>query len=366
MTEQLHEGQLYAAQSEREIILSDMLIRTIPGADLVRYGNSSSEIVQLALRVARAHTGRRRWVKLEGHYHGWFDSVLASVHPTPAQAGPAERPNAALHSSGQDPSVSADVLVSHFNDLDHLKRIFNDYPGQIAAVLMEPVMCNSGCIVPGAGYLEGVKQLCEKYGSLLIFDETITGFRLAPGGATERFGVTPDLGVYGKGLGGGIPISCLAGTENVMKHIADCTVFHAGTFNTNLLSLRGASATLEVLLSDEGAIYQRWDALGEKLRCGLRELAEKYGVNLLVKGIGQVTYTGFADSDRLESYRDCWDIDGKKVERWVSLLKQHGVRILARGLWYLSAAHAEADIDEALSAADKVLGTMSEEGRQTQ
>jgi len=363
MADQLHEGQLYAGQSKLEIILSGMLKKIIPGADLIRYGNSSSEIVQLALRVARAYTGRRRWVKMEGHYHGWFDNVLVSIHPTPDQAGSVEQPNVALHSSGQNPRISEDVLISHFNDLDHLAKIFENYPDQIAAVLMEPVMCNSSCILPKAGYLEGVKKLCKKYGTVLIFDETITGFRLALGGATERFGVTPDLGIYGKGLGGGIPVSCLVGSEKFMKCIANFTVFHAGTFNTNLLALRGALTTLKVLMSDEGKIYRRWDKLGEKLRSGLHRLTKKHGLNLLVKGIGQITYTGFSNNNRMETYRDCWSVNEEKVERWTSLLKEYGVRIIARGLWYLSTVHTEAEIDKALSAADSVLTTISEETR---
>ncbi len=143
MTDQLREGQIYAGQSKLEITLSGMLKKIIPGADLIRYGNSSSEIVQLALRVARSYTGRRRWVKMEGHYHGWFDNVLVSIHPTPDQAGSVEQPNVVLHSSGQDPKISEDVLISHFNDLDHLEGIFENYPDQITAVLIEPVMWQS-------------------------------------------------------------------------------------------------------------------------------------------------------------------------------------------------------------------------------
>lgn len=363
MSAQLHEGQIYAGQSELEIALSEKLVEMIPGADLVRFGNSSSEVIQLALRVARAHTGRSRWVKMEGHYHGWFDSVLCSIHPTPTQAGSEEIPDVVLHSAGQDVKVSEDVLISHFNNLDHLARVFENNPDRIAAVLMEPVMCNSGCIVPNVGYLEGVRNLCEKHGAILIFDETITGFRLSRGGATERFGVIPDLWILGKGMGGGIPISCLAGKREVMKGVVDFSVFHAGTFNTNLLALRGAVTTIDVLSSDGGRIYQDWEELGEKLRYGLRKLAQKHGMNLLVKGIGQVTYTGFGDDEKMDTYRDCWNVDERKLERWVCLLKEYGVRIIPRGLWYLSTAHTGEEIAKALAAADRVLSLLSDEGK---
>ena len=359
MADQLDEGQIYAGQSDLEIALSRMLKQIIPGADLMRYGNSSSEIIQLALRIARAYTGRPRWVKMEGHYHGWFDNVLASIHPTQDQAGSLEQPNVVLHSLGQNRKLTEDVLISHFNDLDHLEKIFNDYPEQIAAVMMEPIMCNSGCIIPKPGYLEGVRKLCQKFGTVLIFDETITGFRLAPGGATELFGVKPDLSVFGKGLGGGIPISCLVGNEELMKCVSDFTVFHAGTFNTNMLALRGALTTLQVLMAEGGKVFQLWNKMGENLRAGLYDLARRHEVNLLIKGIGQITYTNFGDAERMETYRDCWEIDEAKGEKWASLLKEYGVRIISRGIWYLSALHTQAEIDMALSAADTVLSKIS-------
>lgn len=356
LTDQLSQGQLYAGQSELEIDLSETLQKIIPGAERVRYGNSSSEVIQLAVRIARAYTGRSGLIKMEGHYHGWFDNVLISVHPTKEQAGSYAQPNAVLHSTGQDPKVGEDILISHYNDLEHLETIFKAHPRKIAAVLIEPVMCNSGCILPQKGYLGSVKKLCRKYGAILIFDETITGFRVSLGGATELFGVTPDLGIYGKGLGGGMPVSCLVGKKNIMDCVSNFEVFHAGTFNTNLLALRSAMATIKVLSADS-TVYQQWDSLGQKLRSGLEDIAAKSGVNLLVRGIGQITYTGFGDNDML-SYRDCWDIDNDKVQKWVTLLKNSGIRIISRGLWYLSTAHSQQDINTALSAADKILGIM--------
>lgn len=361
LTDQLHQGQMYAGQSELEIALSETLKEKIPGAELMRYGSSSSEMVQLALRVARAHTGRSRWVKMEGHYHGWFDGFLASVHPSPSEAGDFERPEVVLHSSGQNPRVRDEILIGHFNDLPHLERVFRDHAGEIAAVLLEPVMCNSGFMLPKEGYLEGVQAVCRRHEALLIFDETISGFRIAAGGATERFGVTPDMAVYGKGLGGGVPISCLAGSEKVMKTVSDSSVFHAGTFNTNLLALRGALATLNVLSTENGRIYKVWDDLGKKLRSGLRELARIHRVNLLVKGIGQITYTGFGDDTELETYRNCWRLDDRRLETWSTRLKAHGIRIIPRGIWYLSTAHGHEEIDAALAAADDVLGEISRE-----
>jgi len=358
---QLRKGQIYAGQNELEIELSEFLKSIIPGAGLLRYGNSSSEVIQLALRIARAKTGRNRFVKMEGHYLGWFDNVLASVHPTQNEAGDFEQPHVVLHSAGQDPKVAEDILVTHFNQLNHLEKIFHDHPDQIAAVIMEPVMLNSGCIIPDEGYLEGVKTLCRKNGAVLVFDETITGFRIAPGGAADRLGVIPDLWVFGKGLGGGIPISCLVGTEEMMQCVCDFSVFHAGTFNTNMASLRGALTTLQVLTAENNKIYQLWEELGERLRFGLRNLVSKHGVNLVIRGMGQVTYTGFCDDERMESYRDCWRIDNEKVERWASLLKEHGIRIISRGIWYLSAVHSQAEIDQALLAADNALHLLSKE-----
>jgi len=178
----------------------------------------------------------------------------------------------------------------------------------------------------------------------------------------ERFGLVPDLGIYGKGLGGGTPVSCLVGRRQVMTLLSNARVFHAGTFNTNLLALQSALTTLKVLQANQGQVYKTWEEQGEALRTRLRQSAQRHGVNLVVRGIGQVTYTGFADLDRMEGYRDCWSIDQARLQKWVCLLKQQGIRIISRGLWYLSVAHTEREIDAAVAAADRVLEIISRDG----
>ncbi len=338
-----------------EVELAELLCELHPWVEMVRYARTGGEAMAIAVRIARAYTGRDK-IAFCG-YHGWHDWYLAANLGTENALG--EHLISGLNPAGVPKALTGTAIPFRYNHLHELESIVATHIHELAAIVMEPIRNED----PQPGFLEGVRGLADKANAVLIFDETITGFRLALGGATERFGVTPDLGIYGKGLGGGVPISCLVGNEKFMKCIADFTVFHAGTFNTNLLALQGALTTLEVLMSDEDKIYKRWDKLGEKLRSGLHRLTKKHGLNLLVKGIGQITYTGFSNNNRMETYRDCWSVNEEKVERWTSLLKEYGVRIIARGLWYLSTVHTEAEIDKALSAADSVLTTISEETR---
>ena len=214
----MQNGQLYAGQHELEITLSEKLQQLIPCAELVRFGNSGSEVVHAALRLARAHTGRDKILKFEGQYHGWYDDELISVHPPLELAGSRDHPNTVPATAGQSKHVLESTLVTRWNDLDLLREVIQQHSNDLAAVIMEPVMSNTGCILPQPGYLEGVRELCSEYGIVLIFDEVITGFRLDLGGAQAHFGVTPDLATFAKAMANGFPISCLAGKRDIMEY----------------------------------------------------------------------------------------------------------------------------------------------------
>lgn len=351
----MRSGQLYAGQHELEIKLSEKLQQFIPCAEMVRYSNSGSEIVQAALRLARAYTGRQKIVKFEGHYHGWFDNVLISVHPPLEMAGPRERPHPVPGSAGQATSVLADVIVLPWNDLEVFSAVVAQQADEIAAVIMEPIMCNTGCILPRPGYLEGVRELCARYGIVLIFDEIITGFRVGLSGAQGYLGVTPDLATFGKAMAGGFPISCLAGKRELMKLIARRQVNHSGTFNSNVISMAAAWATLAELERDEGQVYQRLYELGRQLMVGLLDLAQRQGTKVLVQGVGPMFHLAFTEQESIVDYRTfltAWDQD--RYQRFADLLLDKGVRVLRRGLWYLSAAHTAEDIETTLRAADAV------------
>ena len=237
---------------------------------MVCFGGSGTEIVQVALRLARAATGRTKYIKFEGHYHGWADSVLVSYHPTPEEIDRAEGEPVGV-GSGQLPATS--VAIAEWNDRAGVERAFAAYPDEISAVICEPVLCNSGCIPPENGFLEFLRDITPRSGALLIFDEVITGFRMSLGGAQEFYGVTPDLATYAKAVGGGMPLSVLAGKREYMDLIASGKVVHAGTLNGNPVALASAKAALDVLAADYGAIYSELRRRGEALRTGLERIA---------------------------------------------------------------------------------------------
>jgi glutamate-1-semialdehyde 2,1-aminomutase len=359
----LQRGQLFAGQYDLEIYVSELVQNFVPCAGLVRYSNSGSEIVQAALRLARAYTGREKIIKFEGHYHGWFDNVLVSTSPSLEQAGPYDSPIALPGSRGQLTSAFQDVIVLPWNDLDVLERAIQSNPEKIAAVIMEPVMCNVGCILPRSGYLEGVRRLCTKYGIVLIFDEVITGFRLSKGGAQGYFGVTPDLATFGKAIAGGFPISCLAGKREMMELIGSGQVNHSGTYNSNMMVMAAAAATLDELNKD--GVYERLNRLTSDLKAGLQEIFQKAGLPARLSGVGPMFHLGLGDEDAaVMDYRSFVKFtDTAKGQRFADLLLQFGVRFIPRGMWYLSTAHTEAEVGTTLKAVQKAVKEFQKQER---
>ena len=242
VTEQLKYGILYAGQSEIEFEAARLFCEIVPCAEMVRFNCAGSEVVQAALRVARAATGRSIIVKFEGHYHGWLDNVLWSIAPTPDQFGPETSPTPIPASAGQDLPAGQHTEVLPWNNLSILEARLRR--GDVAAVIMEPAMCNTSAIAPAQGYLEGVRKVCSETGTILIFDEIITGFRLAPGGAQQRLGVIPDLATFGKAIANGFPVSALAGRRDLMEQMATGGVLHGGSYNALPAAMAAVVATL--------------------------------------------------------------------------------------------------------------------------
>ncbi len=365
----LAQGQLYAGQHRAEVALAERLQALVPCAELVRFGSSGSEVVQAALRLARAATGRRLVVKFEGHYHGWFDSILVSVHPPlepPAAAAAIELPKH-LPSAGQAAAAAQDVAVLPWNDLPALERFLQARAHETAAVIMEAILCNTSVIHPRPGYLEGVRALCDRYGIVLIFDEVITGFRVAPGGAQALLGITPDLATFAKALGGGFPIAAFAGKRAIMELAGSGAALHGGSYNGNVPSVIAALATLDSLAADNGRAYRQMATLGERLMAGLRERAARLGVPLHVQGLGVVFNTAFLragyDPAQVEiaDYRSFQRAtDAEALRRFLRLLQDRGVRVTSRGTWFLSTAHGDAEIETTLAAAEAALAAMRE------
>ncbi len=323
--------------------------------DLIRFCNRGSEAVKATLRLARAFTGRRKYIKFEGQYHGWFDNVLISQHPN---GNNSDAPQTVLETKGQAAGVLDEIVVLHWNNLAAVEETFEQIGHDVAAVITEPIMCNNGCIEPLPGYLEGLRRLCDKYGAVLIFDEIITGFRLGLGGAQDFYSVTPDLATFGKAMASGFPISFFGGKRELMELVANGAVLHAGTYNSNNPSIAAAVATLTVLEAGGAQLYERLRGLGLRLKRGLEEAARLSGYQVLVTGPGQVIHMSFTDRRSTVNFRDTLECDSKQYGEFVKRMLDRGIRLIGRGIWYLSVAHTEQDIEHAISVASEVLVEM--------
>lgn len=348
-------GQLYAGQHLKEVELAEKLNNLIPSAELMRFCLDGSTAVQTAFRIARSKTGKQKFIRFEGHYHGWLDNVAWGISAPSADAlGSREEPNAFPWSQGLSDGSREEFIVLPWNDLEVVRKTLAERHEEVAALITEPVMCNSGCIPPAEGFLQGLRDLCTEYGIALIFDEVITGFRLGLSGAQGYFGVTPDLSVFAKALASGYPISAVVGKREWMDELASARVIHAGTMNSGNATVAAALATIEVLEQDPDT-HVRMFALSGRLMVGLRRAAQKAGQNLLVQGIGPMFTTAFTSLTQLHDFRDTLAGDKAKLGRFVAGLHDRGVRVIGRGLWYISAVHTEQEIDHAIAVAEEVL-----------
>ena len=366
VTAATREGQLFAGQHLQEIELAEKIQTLIPCAELMRFCLSGAEADHTAIRVARAATGRPKFLRFEGHYHGWFDNVALGISgPNEAAMGPREHPTPVRWTAGLPDDIEDEFLLLPWNDLALVEQTLKENWRDIAAIITEPVMCNNGCILPEAGFLEGLRELCDRYGIVLIFDEVITGFRLGLSGGQGYFGVTPDLGIFGKAMASGYPISVVCGkayfgTENkpLMQLLADGIVVHAGTMNSNNPTVAAALATIETLEDDE--VHARLFELGKRLKAGLQKAAKETGhADFLVQGPGPMLHAGFTDLEKVGDYRGTLSYDKARYAQFSGAMLDAGIRLIGRGLWYISGAHSAADIDRAVETATRVLGAMS-------
>ena len=349
----------YGEQHELEIEVAEHIQQLVPCAERVAFTSSGSEAVQLAHRLCRGFTGRNLILKFEGHYHGWMDSALVGYKPSAEQLGPLESPPTVLGSKGQVPNAADNTVVAPWNRLEVLEQIMNRHRGQIAGVIMEPVLCNSGCILPAAGYLEGVRDLCAQHASLLVFDEVITGFRIGLSGAQGHYGVTPDLATFGKAVAGGLPLSVVAGRDKIMQQMFGGGVAFGGTFNGNPISLAGAKASLAVLSQDDGAPLARANLNGGRLMQGVRELAQKHKLSATVSGFGTAFAVHFTRKSELLDYRDTLEDDRDMLRRFLKIALEEGLHIVPDGRLYTSIAHTERDAQETLEAFDRTFSALA-------
>jgi len=352
---QLDRGLMYAGQHELEIEASEKFCSLVPCAEMVRFAGSGSEAVHAALRLARGVTGRMKILRFEGHYHGWLDNQMWSFAPPLDKAGPRESPNPLPATKGMNPNEAEHLVVRPWNDLKLVAEAFEQNRGLIAAVITEPIMCNTGAILPKAGFLEGLRELCTRSRTLLIFDEVITGFRVSVGGAQQYFNVMPDLATFAKGMAGGFPVSALAGKRQYMEAFGDLSITHAGTYNSSAPYMAASLAATHMLSENDGALLKHAEQMGRLLIDGIREAGRRAGRDVHVRGVGTVFHVSFNDEQEIVDYRTSLGKDSAAYDRFWAALQDRGIRTVPGGLWFVSTAHTEQDVEQTLAAVNEAM-----------
>jgi glutamate-1-semialdehyde 2,1-aminomutase len=358
-------GSHFAAATPAEAEAAERFQRMVPSAEAVRFTNSGSEATMLALRLARAHTGRTKFLKFEGHYHGWYDPYCLNGHSHPAeQLGPRENPTRFPDSEGIPVSVFDDVVLAPWNDLEALESILRRQGRELAAVITEPIMANMGCILPHDGYLQKVCDLAHRYGALFILDEVVTGFRYAPGGCQQHYNLKPDLSTFGKALGAGFPVGAVAGPRAILDRMrwGNNMVLHYGTFNGHRLTMRVIAANLDLLMANDGAVYKPLYGIGAAAITGLRDVFRRRKIDAIVQGFGPMFQIYFTGRDAIHDYRDyCQYADTAKYSRFIHGLLDRGIYMTpSNGLhWIISTAHTLQDVETLLPAVDEVCSEMA-------
>jgi glutamate-1-semialdehyde 2,1-aminomutase len=346
------DGLSFGAPTEIEVEMAQQICAMVPGLEMVRMVNSGTEAVMSALRLARGATGRPKIIKFEGCYHGHSDSMLV-------KAGSGAMTTGTPDSAGVPADIAGNTLTAQYNSLASVEALLEANPGQVAAVIVEPVAANMGVVPPQPGFLEGLRQLCDQHGALLIFDEVITGFRLAPGGAQEYYGVHADLVTYGKIIGGGMPVGAYGGSRALMELVAPVgPVYQAGTLSGNPVAMAAGLTQLK-LLQNNRDIYQKLENAGATLANGLRQAADEAGVPVQVNQVGSLL-TLFFSREPVTSYAQSKASDLTSFAAWYRGLLSQGVYAAPSQFeaMFLSAVHTEDDLAQIIQGAGKVLRSL--------
>lgn len=352
----LAKGTSFGTPSALEVEMARRLVDAVPSVEMVRMTNSGTEATMSALRVARGYTGRDLILKFVGCYHGHGDSLLVSAGSGVATFGLPDSP-------GVTEGTARDTLTVEFNDLTAVEEVFARVGEQVAAVIVEPVAGNMGCVPPAPGFLEGLRAVTERHGAVLIFDEVMTGFRVAYGGAQERYGVTPDMTTLGKVIGGGLPVGAFGGRADIMERVAPAgPIYQAGTLSGNPLAMAAGVATLDVLRS--GDSYEVLEARGARLEAGLGAAAEAAGVPARVQRVGAMLTTFFTDRP-VTDFPSAKTSDTERYGAYFRGMLERGVYLAPSQFEaaFLSTAHTEADIERTIDAAREVLGELGQRRR---
>ena len=344
LRDQLGKGSLYSLPCPDTVFLAEELVRRFAPIEQVRFCNSGTEATMDALRVARAHVGRDKIVKIEGSYHGHHDTVLMSTKPSIEAAGSPEHPNTVPASKGIPSDLKNNTIIAPYNDAEALERVLTEHEGEIAAVIMEAVIMNVGIILPEEGYLKNVREITRRHGVLLVFDEVKTGVTVAPGGITELYPVEPDLICLAKSIGGGMPIGAFGGREEIMRHINHEEVIHLGTFNGNPMSMRAGLITLKQIFTLEAHAHA--NGLSKQLADAYVGIIEEFDMPMHVAQIGAKGCAMFC-YPRARNYRAWWTIDMRLSFAYWLFLANRGI-LFPPGFddqWTVSIQHTQADID---------------------
>ncbi|MBN8825619.1 MULTISPECIES: glutamate-1-semialdehyde 2,1-aminomutase [unclassified Spirosoma] len=339
----------FGAPTRKEVEMAELITAMVPSVEKVRMVNSGTEATMAAIRVARGFTGRDKIIKFEGCYHGHGDSFLIAAGSGAMTMGVPDSP-------GVTKATAADTLTAPYNDLAAVEVLLENNQNQVAAVILEPVVGNMGCVLPEPGFLEGIRSLCDKYGTLLIFDEVMTGFRLSKGGAQERFGITPDLTTMGKIIGGGMPVGAYGGRADIMNQVSPAgPIYQAGTLSGNPIAMSAGMAMLHYL-NEHPEVYTRLETIGDKLVNGFRKGLQKAGLNYTINHIGSM-FTLFMTGRPVSNFSDAKSCDVPLFGRYFHAMLDRGVYLAPSQFesLFLSIALTDDLVDQIIQANEESL-----------
>ncbi|MFD2179936.1 glutamate-1-semialdehyde 2,1-aminomutase [Veronia pacifica] len=348
-------GLSFGAPTAREITLAELVSEIVPSMEMVRMVNSGTEATMSAIRLARGFTGRDKFIKFEGNYHGHADCLLVKAGSGALTLGEPTSP-------GVPADFAKHTLTCTFNDLTSVREMFDAYPEDISCIIVEPVAGNMNCIPPQPGFLEGLRELCDQFGALLIFDEVMTGFRVALGGAQAHYGVKPDLTTLGKVIGGGMPVGAFGGRREVMEYIAPTgPVYQAGTLSGNPIAMAAGTTALSILRAEGNE--QHLAEITKRLALGFKEAADRHGVPLAINQVGGMFGFFFTDKEQVTSFADVQQCSIDKFKRFFHLMLERGVYLAPSAFEasFTSLAHGDKEIEATLAAADQAFHILSTE-----
>ncbi len=351
--EQVKLGLSFGAPTAIEITMADKVCELVPSMDMVRMVNSGTEATMSAIRLARGYTGRDKIVKFEGCYHGHSDSLLV-------KAGSGALTLGVPNSPGVPADLAAHTITLTYNDLDSVRKAFAETGDEIACIIVEPVAGNMNCIPPVPGFLEGLREICDEYDTVLIFDEVMTGFRVSLGGAQAYYGVTPDLTTLGKVIGGGMPVGAFGGRREIMEHIAPLgPVYQAGTLSGNPVAMSAGLTVLDLIT--EPGFHEHLSQRVTRLLSGLQERADAAGIPFTTSQAGAMFGLFFTDQERVERFDQVMRCDSERFGRFFHAMLEEGVYLAPSAFeaGFISSAHSDADIEETLAAAEKAFARIA-------